>query len=169
MTEVSDEICLECGHRRGVHDGAGCSHWLPDDSPCPCTICIDMPSSEPTVFPAKLMTLYCVGCGQPVAQVHPGQTLAIACRCGANAPIMYAKDGSWATPFSLIQATGVKPPPHLEYYLGFSEHQSTLKTEVIRMLRALGSISYTECSDESCRQAFERSKEQWIREGGNAK
>ncbi|KKL20360.1 hypothetical protein LCGC14_2456260, partial [marine sediment metagenome] len=171
VPEVSDEICLECSHRRGYHDGAGCTEALPDGSPCPCATCLNMPSSEPTDFPAerlrqKLMTLYCLGCGQPVAQIHPGQTLAIACRCGANAPILHAKDGSWATPFSLIQATGVKPPPHLEYYLGFSEHQSTLKTEVIRMLRALGSISYTECSDESCRQAFERSKAQWEREDG---
>ncbi len=144
--------CRVCGctdDNACVTENGACS-WVTDDL---CNACEES-------------TLYCVGCGEPVAQVHPGQALAIACRCGANAPILYAKDGSWATPFSLIQATGVKPPPHLEYYLGFSEHQSTLKTEVTRMLRALGSISCTECSGESCRQAFERSKAQWERRDG---
>lgn len=51
MSERSDEICLECGHRRGRHDGAGCTEELPDGSPCPCTTCIDMPSDEPTTMP----------------------------------------------------------------------------------------------------------------------
>jgi hypothetical protein len=43
----SDDICLECGHRRGYHDGAGCAGSLPNGAPCPCRTCVDMPSSEP--------------------------------------------------------------------------------------------------------------------------
>ena len=43
-----DDICLECGHRRGYHDGAGCSASLPNSDPCPCRTCVDMPSSEPS-------------------------------------------------------------------------------------------------------------------------
>lgn len=105
--------------------------------------------------------LYCVGCGQPVARSIPGQTLAIACACGALAPILHTKDGKWAPPFSLATATGVMIP-HLEYYLGFSDHESPIKTEVTRMLKAFGSISYTECSDPECRAAFERSKERHL-------
>lgn len=105
--------------------------------------------------------LYCVGCGQPVAKLIPGQTLAIACACGANAPILHTLDGRWAPPASLVRATGAMIP-HIEYYLGFSDHQSIIKTEVTRMLRAFGSISYTECSDPNCRAAFERSKERHL-------
>jgi len=108
--------------------------------------------------------LYCVGCGCAVASSKPGQVLAIACICGANAPILHTKDGQWAPPFSLVRATGIMMP-HLEYYLGFSDHQSPTKTEVTRMLRALGSISYTECTDTRCRESFERSKkhyQEWL-------
>lgn len=103
------------------------------------------------------MTLYCVGCGRAVATVRPGQALAISCACGAIAPILHTEDGQWAPPYSLVKATGIMSP-HLEYYLGFSDHQSNTKTEVTRMLRALGSISYTECTDTQCRESFERSK-----------
>lgn len=105
-------------------------------------------------------TLYCVGCGRAVATSKPGQVLAIACVCGANAPILHTKDHQCAPPLSLVQATGIVMP-HLEYYLGFSEHQSPLKIEVTRMLRALGSISYTECTNSRCRESFERSKQNY--------
>jgi len=104
--------------------------------------------------------LYCVGCGRAVCTSKPGQVLAIACVCGANAPILHTKDNHWAPPASLVMATGAMLP-HLEYYLGFSEHQSPLKTEVTRMLRAMGAISYTECTETHCREAFERSKQRY--------
>lgn len=109
--------------------------------------------------------LYCVGCGRAVAKSRPGQVLAIACACGANAPILHSEDGGWwCPPASLVMATGANLP-HLEYYLGFSEHESTMKTEVTRLLRALGAISYTECVDTRCRESFERSKQhyqEWV-------
>lgn len=104
---------------------------------------------------------YCVGCGGAVATAKPGQVLAIACICGANAPILHTKDGHWAPPTSLVLATGARLP-HLEYYLGFSDHESTTKTEVTRMLRAMGAISYTECTETHCREAFERSKKRHL-------
>ena len=108
--------------------------------------------------------LYCVGCGCAVAASKPGQVLAISCVCGANAPILHTKEGKWAPPCSLVLSTGIVLP-HLEYYLGFSNHESPIKTEVIRMLRAMGSISYTECPEVHCREAFERSKQnyqEWV-------
>lgn len=102
-------------------------------------------------------TLYCIGCGRIVAHVSPGQSLAIACVCGASAPILHTKDNTWAPPFSLVRATGATIP-HLEYYLGFSDHESQAKTAVIQMLRAFGSISYKECTEPECRANFERGK-----------
>ncbi len=106
--------------------------------------------------------LYCVGCGVAVISSRPGQVLAMSCRCGANAPILHSEaHTSWAPPASFVLATGVKPPPHLEYYLGFSDHESPLKTEVTRQLRAMGSVSFTECPEERCPRAFERGKSEW--------
>lgn len=119
--------------------------------------------------------LYCVGCGRFVAWSEPGKILAIACSCGAMAPILVPEgadvlDLGWFTPFSLLKASHFGGPiPHLEYYLGFSDHESALKTEVTRMLRALGSISYAECPDEKCRESFEwgkRSYQEWKQRHG---
>ncbi len=43
----AEDICLECGHRRGLHDGAGCTASLPNGDPCLCRTCVDMPSCKP--------------------------------------------------------------------------------------------------------------------------
>lgn len=110
--------------------------------------------------------LYCVGCGRAVCEFKPGRHLAISCTCGASAPILYTKDGKqWLPPSSLVRATGVRLS-HLEYYLGFSYHQSEVKTIVTRMLRALNSFSYTECPDERCRESFERSRQAYLKRRG---
>lgn len=53
-----DDICLECGHRRGYHDGAGCTAKLPNGAPCLCRICVDMPSSEPFRLPDEYAGLF---------------------------------------------------------------------------------------------------------------
>lgn len=37
----ADEICVMCGHRRGYHDGAGCTDELADGSPCRCDLYVD--------------------------------------------------------------------------------------------------------------------------------
>jgi len=34
----ADDICTECGHRRGYHDWIGCNDQLPNGGPCPCTV-----------------------------------------------------------------------------------------------------------------------------------
>jgi hypothetical protein len=108
------------------------------------------------------IALYCVGCGQVATRARPGAVLAVACRCGANGPILYAEDGGAAVPFSLVMTTGNAPLPHLEYYLGFSGHWSELKAEAVRQLRALGAVSYRECLDAQCREAFERARARYL-------
>lgn len=107
-------------------------------------------------------TLYCVGCGRAIAKT--GKILAISCVCGALAPILHTENGQWVPPASFMLATGVMLP-HLEYYLGFSTHQSSFKTDVTRMLRAMGSISYTECKDVKCRESYTRKITSMINKG----
>jgi hypothetical protein len=54
MTTINpeaDDICLECGHRRGDHDGIGCNARLPNGDPCLCRTCVDMPNSKPSSLP----------------------------------------------------------------------------------------------------------------------
>lgn len=51
MPDQSEEICLECGHRRGDHDGAGCNFQI-QGMPCHCETTIDMPGSQPSFFPS---------------------------------------------------------------------------------------------------------------------
>lgn len=51
IDKAANDLCLECWHRRGFHDGAGCNAQLPNGDPCPCTTCVDMPSSEPCQMP----------------------------------------------------------------------------------------------------------------------
>ena len=97
--------------------------------------------------------LCCVGCGKRVAKYWPDQTLAISCRCGAGAPILFLEGTETrpSLPFSLLHALQMRElgrsviPPHLEYYLGHSEHTSPIKRMVIAELRGLGCISENEC------------------------
>jgi len=112
---------------------------------------------------------YCVGCGRLVAKIKPGQMLAVSCPCCAFAPILHTKgshplDDGWATPTSLLRVSqrgGTIPP--LEYYLGFSKHESEIKTQVTRMLRSLGSVSYTEIPDEELQMLFEVYKKKFYK------
>ena len=53
MMNSSDDICLECGHKRSHHDGIGCNDQNPDGSPCLCDVCVDKPSSEATLLPTE--------------------------------------------------------------------------------------------------------------------
>jgi len=57
LDREADDICLECGHRRGYHDGAGCTAGLPNGDPCPCKTCLDMPS-EPFQLPEEYSGLF---------------------------------------------------------------------------------------------------------------
>ena len=109
--------------------------------------------------------LFCVGCGSAVCRSYPGQLLAISCRCGAYAPILRGPWG-FSAPASLVlrrPTKGVMPEklPHLEYYLGYSDHESKEKAQAIRELRGVGAISQAECPEQECQEAYQRGRQRW--------
>jgi len=109
------------------------------------------------------VTLHCVGCGEYVCQAEPGAVLAIACMCGAGAPILEG-EGICAPPLALVRMVSrgrQASPPHLEYFLGYSDHESEAKTAVLQVLRRLGAISQAECRGKRCKGAYQRGREQW--------
>lgn len=112
------------------------------------------------------MQLSCIGCGSYVIDAQPGKTIAISCRCGASAPILVNEGGmSLWPPFSLVKqltSTG-KVTAHIEYYLGYSDHESSLKHATVEMLRRRGATLQEECDEDRCRQAVVRGKERWER------
>lgn len=110
--------------------------------------------------------LYHVGCGHRLVtreQVERGM-MAIACRCGANGPIVVTdledpNPSCDVLPASLVNAALRKrTPPHLEYYLGLSDFTCPAKQAWERRLREQGSISFRECTESGCRETWERSK-----------
>ena len=125
-----------------------------------------------------IVQLSCVGCGRDVFQVESGKRtlLAISCICGAGAPILRGDDGSFAPPYSLVSIVqrSTDPsvpwrlkrgasPPHLEYYLGYSDHESVVKTALSQYLCDLGSISQADCPEEGCQGDYQRGRERWQR------
>ena len=109
------------------------------------------------------MELSCIGCGSYVIEAHPGQTIAIACRCGASAPILVNEaTGSMWPPLSLVkQMKELKVTAHIEYYLGYSDHESRLKIDTVEVLRRYGATLQEHCDEEWCRHAVVRGKERW--------
>jgi len=107
------------------------------------------------------MKLYCLGCGNFVIESEAGQMLMISCsptRCGAGAPILVdERDWTKAPPDSLEKNR--LGGPHIEYYLGYSGHESEAKTIMIRILREKGSISQKECEEEGCQRAYKKALE----------
>ena len=121
-----------------------------------------------------LEQLYHVGCGRSLftrAQLDDARGgMAIACRCGANGPIVVSNLNDpdpprFPAPGSLFVALtrGRLAPtadlPHIEYYLGFSDFTCPAKEGIKRMLRALGCVSFEECDREKCRQVPARERE----------
>ena len=104
--------------------------------------------------------LYCVGCGQAVCHApREGGTLAIACACGADSPVLHMENGAiWGLPASLVRLQGGllpgQEPPHLEFYLGYSAHQSELREKLEGELKATGCTSQQECQQPRCRVAY---------------
>ena len=80
----------------------------------------------------------CLSCGKALCQMEPGQAMAIAGRCGAMPPVLFSDTGSLAPPASLILRLASHDPPHLEYYLGYSDHQSEAKDQLIDLLVSHG-------------------------------
>lgn len=70
------------------------------------------------------------------------------------APILYG-DGFMAPPASFVLSRG-RTPPHLEYYLGHSDHKSDLKTAFVKSLRRAGSSAQAECLEGECQAAVRR-------------
>lgn len=108
--------------------------------------------------------LYCLGCGGPVCRANwQGRTLSISCRCGAGAPLLYnltARITAMPTSLGLALVKG-RTPPHLEYHLGYSDHDSPEKRDAMELLLIRGYTSQATCSRRKCREAFRRGKAQW--------
>jgi hypothetical protein len=49
--------------------------------------------------------------------------------------------------------------PHLEYYLGYSDHESHLKSHLKASLEDLGSFTQSDCPREECRRDYARAVE----------
>lgn len=114
--------------------------------------------------------LYCLGCGGAVAPFVEGQTLAISCGCGAMAPILVSTNPAsgdlmyLGPPVSLVRVLSSEGPPdkpHLEYWLGYSDHESPMKNNFTDALRKAGCISRAECGEQECRLAYVRGKSEW--------
>ncbi len=114
--------------------------------------------------------LYCVGCGRHLFNYTPGNLVALACQCGAYAPIavpdLESPEGMTPTiPASLVRlgrdlllGRQVRPPAHLEYYLGFSPFTCPAKVQWERVLRQAGAISMGDCPEERCQREWLRWK-----------
>ncbi len=111
--------------------------------------------------------LRCLGCGRVVCRARPGDTLAISCGgCDASAPILVGGDGHNWFPASFMPGilnTGDPNRPHLEYWLGYSDHASAEKDAVVDLLRKSGITSQEECRKSRCQETFRRKREEWAR------
>lgn len=104
------------------------------------------------------MQMSCLGCDQVVCNMEPGELMAIACSCGAAAPILRSHTGQWAAPASLALMRG-NEPPHLEYYLGYSDHESEGKSVYIDLLLGMGATWQVDCPEEECQRDIERHRD----------
>lgn len=102
--------------------------------------------------------LYHVGCGRFVISFDPEATIAIACICGAGSPILVPDledldGGTSVIPGSLIRGVliGEEEPPHLEYYLGYSDFNCPAKEAWRKVLVSLKGISAFDCYQDRCR------------------
>lgn len=109
--------------------------------------------------------LLCIGCDHSVARYEPGVMLAISCRCGGDSPILTVDGREIASaPVSLVQLRLLRDSlrgteaPHLERYLGFSDHESPIKSQLEKELRALGCISMSECNEVRCQTGYGAAK-----------
>lgn len=129
--------------------------------------------------------LYCLGCGRPICTAEPGKLLAISCACGAYSPILVAKGMAdvASMPVSFLEfarenlvgpktpavikeamtAAGFKraSPPHWEFWLGYSDHMSPFKEQLLAMLKEAGSTSQADCPEPKCKKAYTRGLEHW--------
>ena len=116
------------------------------------------------------MHMHCVGCGAQLVKLEKGAMVAIACGfCGALAPVLITEGRKqFAFPasfYSLSMVPGANPgdgTPHIEYYLGYSDHQSDEKDRLVAILETAGLVSQRDCSsDAGCPAAFEKGVGMW--------
>ena len=103
------------------------------------------------------MKLYCVGCGNCVFDGEPPGILCLTCACGAIAFIDDADNIVWPSSFYIANDTNI---PHIEYYLGYSDHDSLQKTRAIETLVSSGSKWEDEC--EECRDNNKRRQDKLL-------
>lgn len=90
----------------------------------------------------------CLGCDRAIAWDGRG-IFCYTCPCGAT--IFYDEEKGLAPPASLVIALHEsRELPHIDYYLGKSNHWSKLKQEMYEFLRSKGAIWSWEC--EQCKQ-----------------
>lgn len=46
LNDWADDICMECGHRRGYHDGIGCNDQILNGDPCLCKVKVNLRGEE---------------------------------------------------------------------------------------------------------------------------
>lgn len=105
------------------------------------------------------MQMSCLGCNQVVCEMDPGEIMAIACRCGANAPVLVGPDETTMAPPASLIFLAQKEPLHVEYYLGYSEHQSPAKDQLIDILVSHGATWQKDCPEAVCQRAIERHRD----------
>lgn len=101
------------------------------------------------------MSYRCIGCNKTIPWDGRG-TLCYTCLCGATLfyevetlkPVMPA---SLIDAINTLQELGVKPEsPHIDYYLGESNHTSGIRDLFIKVLLEMGFIWMEDC--EQCQK-----------------
>jgi len=101
------------------------------------------------------MSYTCVGCGRPIPWDGEG-TLCYTCPCGATlfydtATLKLVMPVSLRFAIHKLRQLGVKPEgPHINYYLGDSNHTSEIKDSVAKQLLKIGFIWMEDC--EQCQK-----------------
>lgn len=108
--------------------------------------------------------LHCLGCGNFVIEAEPGMTLAIACRCGAESPILVTETESLVSiPGSLTKIAEIQgQKAHIERYLGYSDHTSDAKNTLRQVLLAVGLTPMEECGSGRCKDDYARKRREVI-------
>lgn len=103
---------------------------------------------------------HCVGCGGSIPWDGTG-IFAYTCSCGAT--IFADQNGVPALPASLIiRVKEGRDLPHIDYYLGFSNHVSEEKQRLYEELQKLGAIWSWDC--ERCKERFLQRKRMEVKE-----
>lgn len=109
---------------------------------------------------------HCLGCGKSVGGLTVASLQAgginISCTCGAYSPIFAAMvDGEEVVvtvPLSLLRMMSDSGTTHVENYLGYSEHESALKSSMTHEMVEKGLTLQRDCKECMENGAYERAK-----------